>query len=80
MIPAYRPHTIIFALRFIPLTIGDVVLARDPRDSRVIIKRISQIEHDAFFLVGDNEQESTDSRVFGFVSKKHILAKVIAKL
>ncbi|MCY3603260.1 MAG: nickel-type superoxide dismutase maturation protease [Chloroflexi bacterium] len=46
---------------------GDIALARDPREpSRVIAKRVAALEPGgAVVLLGDNRDESTDSRVFG---------------
>ena len=54
---------------------GDVVIARSQK--RLIIKRIKKVKNRKYFLVGDNEKESTDSRSFGFVKKKDILGKVL---
>ena len=57
--------------------VGDaVVLKRE----KFIIKRIAKINKDRFFVVGDNKEESADSREFGWISKKDILGKVICKI
>ena len=60
------------------LRIGDVVVARRPdRPDLKIVKRIQAIEpQGAFFLAGDNPASSTDSRHFGPVMRRHILARV----
>ena len=60
--------------------IGDIVLVRDPRDNKMLIKRVQDKKNDAFFVVGDNKKESTDSRHFGFVARRAIIGKVIARL
>lgn len=57
----------------------DIVVARNKK-GLIIIKRIQSIENEKYFLVGDNAKESTDSRDFGFVTKKDILGKVLFKL
>ncbi len=68
---------------------GEVVVARDPRDeSRELVKRIVAVPGDTiggvllrpneYFLRGDNERQSTDSRTFGPVAKNHIIGKVIS--
>lgn len=53
-----------------------VVLKR----GKYIIKRITKTKDNKFFVTGDNKKESTDSREFGWVSKKEIVGKVIFKL
>ena len=57
---------------------GDIVAVRDPRDSKVLIKRIIKIEGKSSFVQGDNKNASTDSRVFGMIEKSDIIGKVIA--
>lgn len=56
---------------------GDIVAAKDPRDGKVLIKRIHQIEGKQYFLRGDNPTHSTDSRSFGMIGKKEIIGKVL---
>jgi len=80
-------------------TINDVVILKDPRNSKIIIKRIVKISHSGasamessskgskgtngtkgeilYFVLGDNKQESTDSRHFGWIKKKQIIGQVI---
>lgn len=55
--------------------IGDAVAIYDPRDGKVLIKRISKIDNKKFFVVGDNKKFSTDSRVFGWIEKKDIIGE-----
>lgn len=56
---------------------GDVVVLRDPRDGRLVLKRIMKIAPDGYFMKGDNENESTDSRTFGLIKKENIIGKVL---
>ena len=58
--------------------IGDLIAAKDPRDGKVLIKRISKKEKGKYFLLGDNPAHSTDSRTFGMIGKKDLLCKVFA--
>ena len=53
-----------------------IILQRE----RYIIKRISKIKGDKVFVVGDNKKASTDSRDFGWVSRKEIVGKVVLKI
>lgn len=58
--------------------IGDVVAFRDPRDGKILIKRITDIKNDEYFVEGDNKSASTDSRKFGMISYKSIIGKLIS--
>lgn len=55
----------------------DIVALYDPRDGKVLIKRITKKRRNEFFVEGDNKKQSTDSRVFGWVEKKAIIGKVL---
>lgn len=58
--------------------IGDIVVAKHPfKQSVVLIKRVSEIDENGVFLIGDNPSESTDSRTLGKISIKDILGKVV---
>ncbi|HLC99519.1 MAG TPA: S26 family signal peptidase [Patescibacteria group bacterium] len=66
--------------RIIGLHINDIIVLRDPRDSRLILKRIKDIlPTGKFFVDGDNEAHSTDSRHFGPILKKQIVGRVWRK-
>ena len=54
-----------------------VVLARDPRNGRMLLKRVNRRKGANYWLEGDNKDASTDSRTFGTISKEHILGKVL---
>lgn len=60
--------------------VGDIVMVRSPKDGRMLIKRITNIVKDMFFVRGDNTHASTDSRVFGLLSQDAIIGKVIGKI
>ena len=57
---------------------GDIVAIKDPRDNKVLIKRITNIENNTYFIEGDNKQHSTDSRKFGMIGRDLIIGKVIS--
>lgn len=57
--------------------VGDVVAAFDPRDGKVLIKRIIEVKNNQFFIIGDNRKDSIDSRTFGSITKKDLVGKVI---
>lgn len=64
------------------IEVGDIVLAKHPVEQvSEIIKRVQKInERGHYFLVGDNLEDSNDSRNFGAVTREYIKGKVVARL
>lgn len=62
--------------------IGDIVVAKHPvEQNSEIVKRIARInEHGHYVLIGDNAEDSNDSREFGAVTREYIKGKVVARL
>lgn len=59
------------------IKIGDIIVAKRPdRSDRRIIKRVTRIFEDAYFVIGDNKAHSTDSRDFGAISKKDVFGVI----
>ena len=58
---------------------GDIVLARDPREpSRMIVKRVGgRVGRERVVLLGDNPEESTDSRSFGPVPRRAVIGRIV---
>ena len=57
---------------------NDIVIFN--KDNELLVKRISYISHeDSLFVVGDNIENSNDSRSFGLVSKDKVIGKAIMK-
>ncbi|TMF07083.1 MAG: nickel-type superoxide dismutase maturation protease [Chloroflexi bacterium] len=83
MLPALSPgERVLFdrlAYRLDGPRLGDVVLARHPAPPGVrLIKRVAEQEGlapDEFWLLGDNAEESTDSRTLGPFSREDIRAR-----
>jgi nickel-type superoxide dismutase maturation protease len=82
MLPGLKDGDVVLVDPYAALEIGDVVLARHPfKKSVQIIKRIKEISpENRYFLVGDNLEESTDSRSFGAIPAKDILGKAVCRL
>lgn len=59
--------------------VGDAIVIKDPRDKKLILKRIESAEGKKYFVRGDNIEWSTDSRVFGAIAQKSIVGKVILR-
>ncbi len=49
-------------------------------DGKILIKRIRKEENGNFFIQGDNNKDSLDSRNFGMISKDKILGKIFYTL
>ncbi len=77
MIPVLPPGTVVWGLKwFMTLVPGDVVIFT--HDGKEKIKRISEInEHEEVYVLGDFEEESSDSRQFGWIPISEIKARVI---
>lgn len=81
MTPTLSPSDIVLVNRlsywFSSPRKNDIVALHDPRDGKILIKRIKKIENKHYFVQGDNKNSSTDSRVFGMIKQRDILGKVI---
>lgn len=81
MLPTLKPGQIIFYLRSAESAVGDVVIARHPETGGLIVKRLTKIESDGYWLEGDamvssTASSSSDSWVFGAVSRDAIVGVV----
>jgi nickel-type superoxide dismutase maturation protease len=75
MLPALHDGQIVVGRQTRELTTGDVVIVS--HDGMEKIKRIEKHEGDLIYLLGDNASASTDSRNFGWLPAKSIIAKVV---
>jgi nickel-type superoxide dismutase maturation protease len=75
MSPLYPPGKIVFAVRKTAPRVGDVVIIRHHKLE--LIKRISRITSERVFLLGDNTDQSTDSRHYGWLPIASIMGVVI---
>lgn len=77
MTPTLEPGDIVVAMRR-RLAVGMVVIAR--QEGREVIKRIERLDTNSAYLVGDNRDDSTDSRHYGNVSKSAILGTIMTRV
>lgn len=82
MNPTLKNGEVVLVDREAEIEVGDIVVAKHPiKQNSEIIKRIERInEREHYFLVGDNLEDSNDSRHFGAVTKEYIKGKVVARL
>lgn len=62
---------------FVNPKIGDIVVIK--KSGKEMVKRVERVDRDRVFLIGDNQDESTDGRHFGPVKQEQIVGKVIYK-
>jgi phage repressor protein C with HTH and peptisase S24 domain len=75
MTPTLMPGQLVVGRQTSELRPGDVVIVS--HNGLEKIKRIERQQGDLLYLLGDNPVASTDSRTFGWVQAKSIVAKVV---
>jgi nickel-type superoxide dismutase maturation protease len=81
MQPVLRPGDWLLVRRGARITPGHVVVARHPREARLIVKRVAWRDRDGWWLESDNQRAPgrQDSWDFGAVPDDLILGRVIAR-
>ena len=82
MNPTLKDGEVVLVDREAPIEVGDIVVAKHPiEQNNEVVKRVERInERGHYFLVGDNPDDSTDSRHYGAVTREYIKGKVVARL
>ena len=82
MRPTLKNGEVVLVEKAGQINVGDIVVAKHPvEQTSEIVKRVERInEHGHYFLVGDNLEDSNDSRHFGAVTSEYIRGKVVARL
>ncbi len=82
MNPTLKDGEVVLIDRNAEINVGDIVVAKHPVEQySELVKRVERItEQGNYYLVGDNLEDSNDSRHFGAVSREYIKGKVVARL
>ena len=78
MRPALEPGDRLLLVRRRTYRPGTVVAVRDPRDGRLLVKRVAAVTADGRLVVaGDDPAASTDSRTFGPVPHSSVRGQAV---
>lgn len=75
MLPNLRPGKLVIAKKTFNFSIGDIVIFNYGQID--MIKRIHDLKDGKVYLLGDNQEESTDSRHWGWIDQSKIFGKLI---
>ena len=79
MLPAYRDGQLLPSMRttrFMPLHDGRVYVFRSPY-GKTVIKRLAYHDKRKCYFLGDNATVSHDSRAYGYVDRRNIIALIL---
>ena len=82
MDPTLKDGEVVLVDRNSEIEVGDIVVAKHPFEQKSeVLKRVERVnERGHYFLIGDNLEESEDSRHFGAVTREYITGRVVARL
>jgi nickel-type superoxide dismutase maturation protease len=82
MNPTLKDGEVVLVDREAKIEVGDIVVAGHPIEhGSEVVKRVLRInEHGHYFLMGDNPDDSIDSRDYGAVTLEYIKGKVVSRL
>ena len=81
MNPTLKDGEVVLVDREAKVGVGDIVVAKHPVENGEVVKRVERInERGHYFLMGDNPDDSIDSRHYGAVTREYIKGKVVARL
>ena len=82
MNPTLKDGEVVLVDRNAEINVGDIVVAKHPvEQNSEVVKRVERInESGNYFLIGDNLEDSNDSRHFGAVTREYIKGKVVARV
>ena len=83
MLPFLQTGDRVLVSKFSKAKLGDTVVLHNPQEDKRIkylVKKITNIKNDQIYVEGINKIESIDSKMFGWISIRNIIGKVIKKL
>ena len=82
MNPTLKDGEVVLVDREASIQVGDIVVAKQPiEQNSEVVKRVTRItDRGHYFLMGDNPDDSEDSRHYGAVTRDYIKGKVVARM
>ena len=82
MNPTLKDGEVVLVDREAKIEVDDIVVAKHPvEENSEVVKRVARIiDREHYFLLGDNPEDSIDSRHYGVVARELIKGKVVARL
>lgn len=77
MLPTLVPGDRVLMVRIVRPRVGQLVVLHDPRDGKLLVKRVVALRGGEVFVRGDNISSSTDSRTFGGVPRRRVCGRVV---
>ncbi|MBO8161092.1 MAG: S26 family signal peptidase [Thermosipho sp. (in: Bacteria)] len=81
MYPILHEGDILLCSRIYKLKTGNIYVYKSPVSDKLVIKRLRHLKFEDnkvyCFFIGDNPEESYDSRNYGYVNAENIIARVI---
>ena len=82
MEPTIKEGNILFFSRYVDdIEEGDIVIVKTNKkmsdESKKVVKRVAKITNTNVYLLGDNRNNSKDSRMYGYVNRNLIEGKVL---
>ena len=85
MFPTLNDQEIYFGRRIFNKSkckVGKIYVYRPPYESeeeKFVIKRLADIKDGKYFFLGDNPNDSYDSRYYGYVDSKNVVAQLLTR-
>lgn len=81
MLPKFKPGEYVLTFNWLflfrKLRVGEVIVFR--LNNQLMVKKIQKINGRHYFVVGENQIDSLDSKKIGLVKKEQIIGQVIYK-
>ena len=75
MYPTLKSKQLLLVLKFTTIDLGDIIVFQLPNE-KPFIKRVTAIENNEYYVLGDNTNNSKDSRHYGLIHKDDVIGKV----